>query len=480
MTQTWNQIRLGECGELYCGQSLTAADVNMEGRGCAYFTGPEQWDGKELHIDKWTEHPRRPVPDGCIFITVKGAGVGTIFPGRAGTIGRDIYAFQVHEELNFKYVLYALRFTVDSVVAQAKGDIPGLSKNHILDHKIVLPGIVQQGRIVAKLEELFSELDKGVEALTSAREQLETYRQSLLKHAFEGKLTDDWRAANPAHQHVIAAIRTEREVRLQKGQKRSRVHSYLGDRLVKGQIAAGWTAECLGNLNVAIFDGPFGSHLKTSDYVESGIRVIRLENIGYGRFIDEKRSFVSAEKYQGIKRHTVVPGDIVCSSFVTEAIRSALIPSHIPFAVNKADCFGIRFFGAAVNPKFVQFCLQSRIAFKQLERLIHGVGRPRINTSQLKEIVVPVCAREEQDLIVEKLEFAFSESDALEAAIDMDLSRVSTLRYAILREAFSGQLVTQDPKDEPASALLERIRAKREGAGATKERNGKNVKKKAA
>lgn len=480
MTQTWDPISLDECGHLYCGQSLTAADVNLDGRGYPYFTGPEQWDGRRLRIDKWSEHAKRVVPDGCIFITVKGAGVGTIFPGAAGAIGRDIYAFQVHEELNFKYVLYALRFTVDSIVGQAKGDIPGLSKNHILDHKIVLPGIVQQGRIVAKLEELFSELDKGVEALSAAREQLKAYQQSALKHAFEGKLTDEWRAANPARQSVIAAIRTERKDQRGKGGKRSRIYSDPDDRFLKLQVPATWTAEYLGNLNVDIFDGPFGSHLKTSDYVENGVRVIRLENIGYGHFIDEKRSFVSNDKYQGIKRHTVVPGDIVFSSFVTEAIRSALVPRNIAFALNKADCFGIRFLGAGLNPKFVQFFLQSRSAFKQVESMIHGVGRPRINTSQLKEVVVPVCAGEEQDLIVERLEFAFSESNALEAAIDIELSRLSSLRQAILRVAFSGQLVTQDSKDEPASAVLERIRAERESAGAKKERNSKNGKKKAA
>jgi type I restriction enzyme S subunit len=82
------------------------------------------------------------------------------------------------------------------VVANAKGDIPGLSKSHILDHSIVLPSVNQQHRIVAKIEELFSEIDKGVESLTTAREQLKVYRQAVLKHAFEGNLTANWRTEN--------------------------------------------------------------------------------------------------------------------------------------------------------------------------------------------------------------------------------------------------------------------------------------------
>ncbi|MBR0876795.1 MULTISPECIES: restriction endonuclease subunit S [Bradyrhizobium] len=143
-------VSLSECGELYCGQSSSVAEVNTDGRGLPYFTGPEQWDGSRLHINKWTEHPKRIVPEGCIFITVKGAGVGKMFPGMAGAVGRDIYAYRVNEAVEFKYVYYAIKFTIEQIVAQAKGDIPGLSKNHILDHKILLPSIQQQRRVVAK------------------------------------------------------------------------------------------------------------------------------------------------------------------------------------------------------------------------------------------------------------------------------------------------------------------------------------------
>lgn len=340
----------------------------------------------------------------------------------------------------------------------------------------------EQRRIVAKLEELFSELDKGVEALATAREQLKAYHQSVLKHAFEGKLTEGWRSANSQHQNLLAANQADREARYEKGRKLPRINPEQHDSSLDPQVPPTWEKEYLGNLNVDVFDGPFGSHLKTSDYVERGIRVIRLENIGYGCFIDEKQSFVSAAKYQEIKRHTVVPGDIVFSSFVTDAIRSALVPSHITFAVNKADCFGVRFLGTTINQRFVQLFFNSRNSFKQVESMIHGVGRPRINTSQLKEIIVPICSRNEQDLIVERVESAFSEIDALEAAIDGDLLRLASLRQSILKSAFSGQLVAQDPQDEPAAVLLERIKAGKQQPENRQKKNGrkKNGEKKAA
>ena len=436
-----NLVKLEHCGELYCGQSPSVAEVNTDGRGQPYFTGPEQWDGRTLHVEKWTEHPKRLVPEGCIFITVKGAGVGKLFPGIAGAIGRDIYAFRVHEALNFKYILYALRHTIDTVVGQAKGDIPGLSRNHILDHLIVLPSVAQQNRIVAKIEELFSELDKGGENLATAKQQLKVYRQAILKHAFEGKLTADWRAQNPdklkTPEALLLCIGTERDARhakavedWQRAVVEWRAAGEIGDRPVKPrqpsdeqaekgdaalwpEVPSCWATVQLGMLNVEIFDGPFGSNLKTSDYVEHGVRVVRLENIGLGRFIDEKLSFVSEEKYEHLKKHTVFPGDIVFSSFVTDAIRSATIPKSTKFAVNKADCFGVRFFGSAVGSEFVQRFIESRNAFKQVEGMIHGVGRPRINTTQLKQVVVPVCTPDEQAEIIEILERVLSEIEAL-------------------------------------------------------------------
>ncbi|MBR1071228.1 restriction endonuclease subunit S [Bradyrhizobium liaoningense] len=238
----------------------------------------------------------------------------------------------------------------------------------------------------------------------------------------------------------------------------------------------GWTTDHLGNLNVEVFDGPFGSHLKTADYVEAGIRVIRLENIGRGKFIDGKRSFVSEKKCQDIRKHTVVPGDIVFSSFVTEAIRSTLVPSHIPFAVNKADCFGIRFFGKTTNAKFVQLFLQSRNAFRQIEGMIHGVGRPRINTSQLKEVVVPICSPVEQARIVEMIDVLFSRIEAFDSAIENGFTQISTLRQSVLKRAFSGGLVPKDAADEPASVMLERIRAEQKEGESKKRRNSKNGK----
>ena len=155
----WELKSLADLGKLHCGQSPSVSEVNHDQIGTPYVTGPEQWDGRSLTVDKWTTNPKRVVPDGCIFITVKGAGVGKLFGGVACAIGRDVYAYEPSGSLDKKFIEHTLRFNIESILRHAKGDIPGLSKSHILDHATAFPPLNEQRRIVTKIEELFSNLD---------------------------------------------------------------------------------------------------------------------------------------------------------------------------------------------------------------------------------------------------------------------------------------------------------------------------------
>ncbi len=354
---------------------------------------------------------------------------------------------------------------------------PNLSAESVSKFEVPLPPLNEQKRIVAKIEELFSELDHGIESLKKAKEQLKRYRQAVLKQAFEGKLTEKWREQNKdkleTDDILLKRIKSEREKTFQQQFKEWGINGNQGSkpRMQKTLISPlaeelevlpmGWAWIPLGNTNVKVSDGPFGSNLKSSDYVESGVRVIRLENIGNLEFIKEKESYVTEEKYNLLKNHTVSAGDIIFSSFITDNIRVALVPTSIQRALNKADCFCIKFFGETLSNIFVLMFLSTQNACKQLESQIHGVGRPRINTTQLKEVFIPVCSALEQRVIISEIESQFSVIDQLESDIEINLKKAETLRQSILKKAFSGQLVPQDPNDEPASLLLERIRSEK-------------------
>ena len=354
-----------------------------------------------------------------------------------------------------------------------------------------------QHKIVTKIEELFSELDKGIESLKAARAKLNIYRQAVLKHAFEGKLTAQWREENKDNletpEQLIARIKREREARYEqqlkewnaavkkwpeggkqdkrpsKPKKVNELPALTESELVElPRLPDGWGWTRLGNLGVEVSDGPFGSNLKSSDYVGDGIRVIRLENIGVLEFHNEKVSHITLSKYKTISKHTVTAGDVIVSSFVGNQTRAVVLPEYIKRAVNKADCFCIRDYGENLINCYIAMFLVTRCAHRQLEAQVHGATRPRINTTQLKSCAVPLISRSEQEQIVSELEGNLSLIEELESDIETYFQRAATLRQSVLKKAFEGKLVPQDAHDEPASILLDQIRAEREKAAANR------------
>ncbi|XPL39770.1 restriction endonuclease subunit S [Klebsiella pasteurii] len=188
---------LSKAGTIIAGQSPASSQVNNLGKGVPYVTGPEQWDGSKILHHKWTEYPKKISPDNSIFVTVKGAGVGTTFPGCHCAIGRDVYAFVPNQEMNYKYTLYAIQAAAADVVVKAKGLIPGLTKADILEHYVYIPVIEEQHEIVRRVEQLFAYADTIEKQVNSALTRINSLTQSILAKAFRGELTAQWRAENP-------------------------------------------------------------------------------------------------------------------------------------------------------------------------------------------------------------------------------------------------------------------------------------------
>jgi type I restriction enzyme S subunit len=329
-----------------------------------------------------------------------------MFPGVAGAIGRDIYAFRANAELlDFKYALYALGFTVDSVVAHAKGDIPGLSKSHILEHEIVLPSISQQLRIVAKIEELFSELDKGVEALTVAQEQLVSYRQAVLKYAFDCK-----------------------------GRK-----TRIGDEI-----------EFLTS----------GSRGWADYYAPTGDIFIRAQNLKCDRLDLTDIAFVKLPpgNTEGVRTRVKV-GDVLITITGANVTKTGIVTSDIGVAYVSQHVALCRLTNCVV-PAFLYWHLLSEAhGRRQLNDAAYGAGKPGLNLENIRDVTLSLPSLEEQKRIVTRIESALAEETRVLTTIDGELQRTDALRQAILKQAFLGQLVAQNPKDEPASVLLERIKA---------------------
>lgn len=195
----------------------------------------------------------------------------------------------------------------------------------------------------------------------------------------------------------------------------------------------------LRHLCSRVFDGPFGSHLKSADYIDEGIRVVRLENLRYMSFDDSKRSYVSQEKYETIARHTVMPTDLIMATFVAKEVQVASLPKEVQFAVNKADCVGLRLKSRVCVNRYVQYALSSNVVLDYLRSNLHGTTRDRVNTSQIKEIPLAVPSLDEQLRIAGFLDEKCVQIDAAIAAKQAIIADLKAYKQSLIYEVVTGK-----------------------------------------
>lgn len=188
-------------------------------------------------------------------------------------------------------------------------------------------------------------------------------------------------------------------------------------------------------------DGPFGSKLKTEHYAASGARVIRLQNIGRGSFLDANRAFVSLEHFVTLRRHEAVAGDVVVASLgdgARPAGRACIVPDGLGPAVVKADCFRVRPNPTLLRSAFLVGYLNSPIAQEAFVRLMRGSTRPRVTLKMLGDLRIPAPPLAVQDSLVGQLEKAHTELERAQAALFSQCAAAELLPESLLRAAFSG------------------------------------------
>ena len=359
------------------------------------------------------------------------------------------------------------------------GDRPRVDFGQLQSFELALPPRDEQTRIANLLDELLNDLATGVSALERCREKLHRYRASVLKAAVEGDLTADWRSAHPDAepastllQRILAERRehweqeqlrtyTEKGKTPPKNWKAKYKEPVAPDLADLPSLPAGWEWATVDQIAApesrALTDGPFGSNLKTAHYTTSGPRVIRLQNIGDGVFVDAE-AHISEERFEALRKYEVKAGDIVFAALGNNLPRACVIPDGVGLAIVKADCVRFRP-SALVSRACICSFVNADPTRQRAKRLIHGVGRPRLNLRSLRSVAVPVPPPEEQQEIADRIGNHLAAAHEVEATLTDKLSSATRLRQSILHRAFTGNLLPQDPNDEPASKLVERIAA---------------------
>jgi type I restriction enzyme S subunit len=340
-----------------------------------------------------------------------------------------------------------------------------------------LPPLPEQHRIVEKIEELFSDLDAGVASLQRAKANLKRYRASVMKSAVEGRLTEEWRNEHPQTedgQMLLDRILRERREKWEKDQLKK--FKEKGKEPPKNweskyeepsapntselpALPEGWAwarVEQLGDVQLGRQRSP---KTRSDKYPTKYIRSANLTETGLDLGDVMDMEFLPHEK----ETYRLHGGDIL----LAEASGS---PDQVGKPViwnNEIDdcCFQntvIRLRPHGLPSAFPFLVFRQYYISKLFARASAGVGINHLSANKFAALSFPLPPLAEQEQIVALVEERVSQIDSAEKTIDAELIRSKRLRQSILKRAFEGKLVPQDPKDEPAGVLLERIKASRE------------------
>ncbi len=410
-------------------------------------------------------------PKGAVALAMYGATIGKTSILGVQSATNQACAVGIPTLVSSEFLYYFLLSQADAFAKAGKGGAqPNISQGIVRSWPIAVPPVAEQRRVVEALDEVLSEMDQGVSELLAAWRKLALYRQSLLKSAVEGTLTAEWRRDNPAQEtghELLARLLVQRHA-LWSATRRGRgtANQYVG--AVQPQVDGlpvvpdGWAWASLDMLGDIASGIAKGSKTKPDEPLRE-VPYLRVANVQRGRLDLGEVKHIPATA-RDIAELALHPGDVLFNEGGDrdKLGRGWVWNGELPLCIHQNHVFRMRPFLAEVEPEFVSHYGNSfgqhwfEAAGKQTTNLAS------INLRILRAFPVPVPPAAEQRQIIRMLRDQLDAIGKQEEAINRALAMATAQRQNILRAAFSGQLVPQDPNDEPAGVLLERIRATRE------------------
>jgi type I restriction enzyme, S subunit len=340
--------------------------------------------------------------DDDLLMVWDGARCGLIGKAKKGAVGSTLMKILPKGNIHKEYLYHFISSKFWTLNTKPKGvGIPHIEPTLLWNFELVVPLIAKQNAIVAKIEELLSELENSKQQLQTAQQLLKVYRQSLLKWAFEAKLTN----------------------------------KNLND----GVLPKGWKWVKLGSIATKITDGEHITPRRTSE----GFLLLSARNIQNGYLALENVDYVPEDEYLRImKRCNPDFGDILisCSGTIGRVCR---VPKDLKFVMVRSVAL-VKLDWEKYSSKFYEYLFQSPLLQRHIEKSKKATAQANLFLGPIKNLDVIVCPLEEQQLIVSELESKLTVCDKIEQTIGQSLQQAEILRQSILKKAFEGKLGTKE------------------------------------
>ena len=408
-----------------------------------------------------------------------------------GLASAEFIVFSGNELIEPSFLRYRLnsRDFVNFASHLNEGDRPRVAFDQIGDFELLVPPPNEQIRIVEKIAALFEEIDRGVESLRDAKNTIALYRQSLLKSAFEGQLTADWRAQNPDKLQkpatLVARIREEREARYQvavdeweqavadwkklgqRGRKptkpRQPAHFSVNADAATDEFSEAPTRWLW--LPLLVLGQVTGGLTKNQqrNALPLKAKYLRVANV-YSNRLDLDEIMEIGVTEAELRKTRLATGDLLFvegNGSIEQIGRVAIWDGSLPDMTHQNHLIRFSSNGLLLS-RFALYFMMSPLGRKRITAQASSTsGLHTLSVSKVANLAVPICSPAEQAEIVRILDTRLEAAELLDREIAASFARADALRQSILKKAFAGQLVPQDPNDEPASALQGRIEADR-------------------
>ncbi len=364
-----------------------------------------------------------------VLIARYGASLGRILTGHKGAYNVAMAKVVIPPQVDRGFTYYLLKSDAFQAPLKlvSRSAQNGFNREDLAGFQLPLAPYAEQKRIAGKLEVLLGRVDGCRERLEAVGGILKRFRQSVLAAATSGRLTEDWREANGGgeewREDYIEAV---------------------------AQVGTGSTPLRSNSLFFANNGTPWITSAATSQ-----------------RTVMKAEEFVTDAAITAHRLKIYPIGTLLVAMYGEGKTRGQVTELGIAATINQA-CAAINVNEAIVSRLYVRISLEAN--YLEMRELAEGGNQPNLNLTKIKEFPLNLPPLAEQQEIVRRVETLFALADQLEARLSEVRTTVERLTPALLAKAFRGELVAQDPTDEPASALLERLRAG--GVDGTKGRRG--------